>query len=332
MAVDSRVIALHRHDSFAALLNATLWNADVHTGRRIDGDAGRTAAPGPQVRVASMSFASARSPNVFCSQPLDEAAGCGAYDMLLLFRASEELARKAGSITLHDACGLFQPRHFPRCPQSVTAWRPAHGTLASDRICTFGCRKSKDAGCTRSTQGNCRVPADRTPTPLAWLDSSMNAFQQACHPSVSNTSSYAYSWTCGNRHVSAGRLNNELQFTNHDILEELMGSLLAVGIIDDEAAQSAQRLCRARHVASVIGHRFLADRPPLEVWRFGIDSSAVASPKHKTPNRFKSLLHSRDGGGSGQVSDFAGRSLPLASYYGYYDVPSRSFERWHRVI
>ena len=29
MAVDSRVIALHRHDSFAALLNATLWNADV---------------------------------------------------------------------------------------------------------------------------------------------------------------------------------------------------------------------------------------------------------------------------------------------------------------
>ena len=121
----------------------------------------------------------------------------GAYDMLLLFRASEELARKAGSIT------------FAACSSrgSLRDCMEAAGDTASDRIYLLAV-------------GRARTPAALAAhkATAALLAGSMNAFRKrevAYPPDGSTTSSV---------HLTTSRW------------------LLAVGIIDDEAAQSAPPL------------------------------------------------------------------------------------------
>ena len=78
----------------------------------------------------SASFVTARMPNTFCASPLNAKDNCGAFDLLLLFRADVAIWEKACATTLHDACGF------------LTVGRDSRRCLAGDSAGFFDCPRS----------------------------------------------------------------------------------------------------------------------------------------------------------------------------------------------
>jgi hypothetical protein len=238
LAADSRVIWPTLHQTFGDLLNATRWMPWDDS-----------ASP----PMLSLSYTSARVPNVFCAQPTFDALGCGAHDVLLLFRSSPELLKFACSISLHDACGRNLCRRERRA-QVLSQFRSGanpRSTLRSRtrRTCP-GRHELERAAALCDLQGGTEEGAGRcTTTGAAGLEEAMLAFQAACRvppapatapattsgpaagPVRSNTS-FEESPTCWGR--NRGALHNELQFmapSTHEIGRLLAMALIGVGVI-----------------------------------------------------------------------------------------------------
>ena len=238
LAADSRVIWPTLHQTFGDLLNATRWTPWDDS-----------ASP----PMLSLSYTSARVPNAFCAQPTFDALGCGAHDVLLLFRSSPKLLKLACSISLHDACGRNLCRRERRAQVLSQFQRGANprSTLRSRtrRTCP-GRHELERAAALCDLQGGSEEGAGRcTTTGAAGLEEAMLAFQAACRvpavpatapatpsgaaagPVRSNTS-FEESPTCWGR--NRGALHNELQFmapTTHESGRLLAMALIGVGVI-----------------------------------------------------------------------------------------------------
>lgn len=105
-AFDSRV-RLKAPATVAALLALTSW-------QRLPGrEAARSKA-----RIFSASYVSDRVPTLLCAQPHFDGRSCGAFDLVLLFAHSRDLARRACSTSVHDGCAMtcgrcLGARHLP---------------------------------------------------------------------------------------------------------------------------------------------------------------------------------------------------------------------------
>ena len=335
MAADSRVIWPELHLSFGDLLNATRW----------------TPWNDPKSPpLLSLSYVSARVPNVFCAQPHFDASGCGAHDVLLLFRNSPSLWRRACAVSLNDACGIglcrlsSSTRRRRRCPHASEPQRAA-------ALC-------EAVGGGAAGAGRCLAESS------AALEGAMQALQSACRSADANASaSFAHQPTCWGR--NRGALHNELQFRAPiagRIGAALEAALVAVGTIavaapsahvgasasDALAAASAARLCRARRLAAALRTALRLPRP--EVWRFSIEPSLTpTAPLLYNAPEFCSRAHSCVGGGCHKRADYSieesaasgggdGRRpkrpkrtaplLPRASNWGYYHESGKAWTQW----
>ena len=352
LAADSRVVWPTLHHTFGDLLNATRWMPWDDP----------TSPP-----LVSMSYISARVPNVFCAQPTFDAMGCGAYDIILLFHNTAALWGSACACALNDACGRSLCssygkgarkllRQVPMCP---TRRETSEDWALAKQLCT-------SPGGLRENVGRCLITEETRSRPASWtnLERAMRLFQQACLQAPDGNTTFAIQPTCFGR--NRGQLHNELQFraqTTDRLGAQLEAALIGVGVVtvaatDANSAKSAQlanasatRLCRARRLARALQGRFSSNGRPLEVWRFELDPlQALATPQLYTAPVFRSKAHSCVGGGGDKRSDFAAEpervwnkrkrmwarrrpeppSLPHASFYGYY-LEKGSWSQWARV-
>ena len=341
LAADSRVIWPALYQSFGDLLNATRWKPwdDPHSPP-----------------LLSMSYISKRVPNVFCAQPTFDATGCGAYDVVLLFRNSPVVWNRACACALNDACGRSlcstfgwagrkAQRQRMKCPTSSEELSKAR------KLCNAPGGFSENAGrCLVKGSSGGEIGSSSA------LEDAMRLFQRACHELLDTNTTFATMPTCFGR--NQGQLHNELQFsakTTGQLGGDLQSALLgvaAIGVGGLHANASTPRICRARRLAASLQSTFMPHGHPLEVWRFEMDPSLTpAAPQLYTAPIFRSKAHSCVGGGGNKTSDFVvkvappvwnkrrrlyhrprpvGPVLPHASYWGYYVESEQSWALWSR--
>ena len=275
MAVDSRVISPAHHASFDALLSATRWLPWAGSER--------LSPP-----LLSLSYLSARVPNVFCAQPDVDALACGTHDVLLLFRATARLLGLSCAATLNDACGhsMCEPPMVSRakragwlCPTSLD--EPVERELAAG-LCPL------PGGCYGEfAPGRCTVTRSPNATRRRLhLETAMRGFWRACRRPAQAESTFAHMPTGGG---GTGALQNELQFLAgrgaHRLNAALEHALIGVGTINVVGSQlepaSAARVCRARWLAAALSSKFGLRK--LEVWRFAIDPALTPGAPLEAP-------------------------------------------------
>ena len=121
-------------------------------------------------------------------------------------------------------------------------------------------------------------------------------------------------------------LHNELQFPGDDdaVFRALEAAFLGVGVVDvvgDPA--TAKRRERARAFRDWLADDFFFGAD-LDLWEYAID--AAVGHARETPARIKSAFAAAT-----VAADFQGRSLPQASYWGYYVPDGRHADPWRRV-
>ena len=286
MAVDSRVVNNRKHKTLASLLRATRWSMS-----------------GP-ARWLSASHLSVRVPNVFCAQPIQKTRNCGAFDLLLLFRASIAMWSKACSVTLSDSCAQ------PFCERKTFRPTAHQHAIPSVRPCSSATARSL---CQDRTPGRCRVQP--TEEGVRDLEATMLSFQRTCG---NGSSGFSRSRTC---RISGliGMLFNEWQF-REAVVPAFEAGLIAVGSIRVAGVSNGTlRRCRAQRLSADLRSRFGLS---TEVWEYTIQPSVGHG--RKVPPQFFST-----GARHPQVSDFAGSVVPLASYWGFYNEDH--WRPWSRV-
>ena len=348
LAADSRVIWPSLHATFGDLLNATRWKPwdDIHSPP-----------------LLSFSFISARVPNSFCAQPTFDAMGCGAFDVVLLFRNGPGIWKHACAGALNDACGRnlcssrgWPPlRRIPDCPGAFSS----EGLQQAAALCSApgGLREHAGRCLVRASAGGGGVGSPSR------MEKAMQLFQRACRETPDDNVTFATMQTCFGR--NKGQLHNELQFKVPAVGSlgiKFASALLGVAAIGVRGGNgTARRICRARRLASALQTHLpkAAAAPfpppkPMEVWQFELDPSLTPkAPILYTAPLFRSKAHSCVGGGGEKRSDFASHDtikrvwvrkerrwanrahpqpplLPHASYWGYY-FEGDSWSRWSRV-
>lgn len=221
-------------------------------------------------RTISVSYASARVPQAFCAQPMWDRSGCGAFDLLLVFRMSCRLWVLLSHISLTDRCGagVHDDSHVPECStffQHRTCMPLDHShyelALSSFRVPNHGASRA----CNILPLGLCEIL-----TNSSWPQPSMENLENAMHSLQARVLCLLKPWTA--------HLDSELQFISSPrVMIALREAFIAVNYVwantrqrGFDAARAHERR-RARAISFVQQVQAYPHLRNVEVWGLALN-------------------------------------------------------------